>query len=100
MTACTILAVLNSSPTETLLTLNWFIDDGQVQLRLRFVDTWRRFMDDVINTFGGTTAEGCALSSAWLLCLRERRHEFQGWDTLHVRSTVKVLQPYDDTNAL
>ena len=34
------------------------------------------------------------------LCPPERRHDFQGWDTAHVRRSVQVLHPDDDTSAL
>ena len=65
-------------------------------------DSWLRALDAARLSFGTTRrtlADGNAKSSACLLCLPDRRHEFQGWDTAYVRRTV-VLHPDDVTSAL
>ena len=59
----------------------WYIDDGQVPVRLTLFDSWLRALDMALFSFGatrGSPEQGIAKSSARLLCPPERRHEFPG----------------------
>ena len=81
----------------------WFVDDGLALVRPALFDSWVCALDIALLSFGatrGTLAQGNVKSSARFPGLPELRHEFQGWDTPHVRRTVQVLNPDDNTSAL
>ena len=93
----------SSSPTEDKGVCDeWFVDDGQVFVRPFQIDPFLRALDGALATFRATrecAAHGNVKSSARLLCLPERQHEFQGWDTPYVHDTVDVLAPEAGTTA-
>ena len=82
----------------------WFIDDGQLFVRPKYVDAVLRILDDELAKRGatrGAISRGDNVKSSvkcWIPCGHEA--DCSGWDTPYVRDTCRILDSHSDSKVL